>query len=143
MARILVIDDNADNVRLLTIEHMEHGHQVTDAADAAIALQAALETFPDVILLDVITPCMDGIEACRRLKADPRTSSIPVLMLSALRTTARLDRAEPKSAEGRRGIERVLCFFKDTIRTALGFTDWQGTCPTQGTPSGMHSLPPE
>jgi two-component system sensor histidine kinase/response regulator len=83
MARILVVDDIPDNVKLLAMELEDHGHAVTKAGDGPTALHAARETLPDVILLDVMMPGMDGIEVCRRLKADPRTGSIPVLMLSA------------------------------------------------------------
>ena len=83
MARILVVDDIPDNVKLLTLELADHGHDVTAAGNAMTALQLARETLPDVILLDVMMHGMDGIEVCRRLKADPRTGPIPVLMLSA------------------------------------------------------------
>jgi signal transduction histidine kinase len=82
MARVLVVDDMPDNVRLLALELRDQGHEVTEASDGPTALHAARETLPDVILLDVIMQGMDGIETCRRLKADPRTGSIPVLMLS-------------------------------------------------------------
>ncbi len=84
MARILIVDDIPDNVKLLTIELREHGHEVIQASDGSTALQTARETLPDVILLDVVMPGMDGIEVCRRLKADPLTASVPVLMVSAL-----------------------------------------------------------
>jgi signal transduction histidine kinase len=83
MARVLVVDDMPDNVRLLAMELRDHGHQVTEAGDGPTALYVARAIHPDVILLDVIMRGMDGIETCRALKADSRTSSIPVLMVSA------------------------------------------------------------
>jgi signal transduction histidine kinase/HPt (histidine-containing phosphotransfer) domain-containing protein len=83
MARILIVDDVPDNVKLLAMELEDHGHHVSQAVDGHTALKMARRDQLDTILLDVMMPGMDGIEVCRRLKADPKTRAIPVLMISA------------------------------------------------------------
>ena len=69
MARILVVDDTPDSVKRLTLELREHGDEATEAGDGSTALQAARETLPEVILLDVIMPVMDGADANTELRA--------------------------------------------------------------------------
>ena len=83
MAKVLVVDDVPDNVKLLAYELADHGYEVTTAVDGVRALELARSGAPDVVLLDVMMPGLDGIEVCRRLKADPRTRPIPVIMVSA------------------------------------------------------------
>ncbi len=83
-AKILVVDDIAANVRLLEAKLSAEYYEVLTAANGFQALEAAVEHSPDVILLDVMMPEMDGFEVCRRLKADERTSHIPVVLLTAL-----------------------------------------------------------
>jgi diguanylate cyclase (GGDEF)-like protein len=83
MPRVLVADDVPDNVKLLAYELSDHGYEVVTAADGPQTLEAARRDDPDVILLDVMMPGLDGVEVCRRLKADPRLSAIPVIMVSA------------------------------------------------------------
>ena len=83
-ARVLVVDDVEANVRLLeaklTIEYFDVG----SCQDGATALSLAAEAQPDLILLDVMMPGMDGFETCRRLKAQPETRHIPVVLVTAL-----------------------------------------------------------
>lgn len=83
-ARVLVVDDVEANVRLLeaklTIEYFD----VVSCQDGATALSLAAESQPDLILLDVMMPGMDGFETCRRLKAQPETRHIPVVLVTAL-----------------------------------------------------------
>jgi two-component system cell cycle response regulator DivK len=84
MARVLIVEDNADNM-LLTIMLLESaGHTVLSAVDAEAGLTLAREEHPDLILMDVQLPGMDGLEATALLKQDPATSGIPVLALTAL-----------------------------------------------------------
>jgi two-component system cell cycle response regulator len=83
-ARILVVDDIEANRRLLQARLEAHYHTVLLADSAAQALQVARAELPEIILLDVMMPGMDGYEACRRLKGDPVTSWIPVVMVTAL-----------------------------------------------------------
>jgi two-component system, NtrC family, sensor kinase len=80
---ILVIDDTPDNLRLLVRVLTEQGYRVRAAPNGKLALTAAQKVPPDLILLDINMPEMDGYEVCRRLKADARTSHIPVIFLSA------------------------------------------------------------
>ena len=87
-ARILVVDDIAINVRLLEAKLSVEYYDVVGAADGPTALTLAKERAPDLVLLDVMMPGLDGIEVCRRLKADPDTAHIPVVMVTALDDTA-------------------------------------------------------
>ncbi len=84
MAKVLVADDVVDNVKLLAYELTDHGYEVVTAFDGPQAIAVAYAERPDVILLDIMMPGLDGIEVCRRLKADPELRSIPVIMISAL-----------------------------------------------------------
>lgn len=82
--RVLIVDDQDPN-RLLLRDLLEsQGHEVTEAVDGTEALQRVVEAAPNVVLLDIGLPGMDGFEVCRRLKADPATASIPVLLVTAL-----------------------------------------------------------
>jgi two-component system cell cycle response regulator len=83
-ARILIVDDVAANARLLEAKLAAEYYQVTTAADGFAALELASSWQPDLILLDVMMPGMDGYDACRRLKSNPSTLHIPVVMVTAL-----------------------------------------------------------
>lgn len=83
-ARILVIDDVEANVRLLEAKLTLEYYEVMTGYDGPTALRLAAEEQPDIILLDVMMPGMDGFETCRRLKADPLTRHIPVVLVTAL-----------------------------------------------------------
>ncbi|HKT18144.1 MAG TPA: response regulator, partial [Stellaceae bacterium] len=87
-ARILVVDDVDVNVKVLEAKLSSEYYQVLCASDGAAALQVAMKEHPDLILLDVMMPRMDGFEVCRRLKANPRTAEIPVVMVTALSDVA-------------------------------------------------------
>jgi class 3 adenylate cyclase len=82
LGHILIVDDDALNRRLLE-KHLEHDGHRTTAVDNGFAALAALETEPpDVVLLDVVMPGLDGIEVLARMKADPNLRHIPVIMIS-------------------------------------------------------------
>jgi len=83
-ARILVVDDAEANVRLLEAKLSAEYYDVLTASDGPSALMVAADQVPDIILLDVMIPGMDGLEVCRRLKADPATRHIPVILVTAL-----------------------------------------------------------
>lgn len=83
-ARVLVVDDLAPNIRILEAKLSTEYYNVLTAMSGAEAIEAAQRDNPDIILLDVMMPEMDGFEACRRLKADPAVSHIPVVMVTAL-----------------------------------------------------------
>ena len=80
---VLVVEDFADNRDLLTEYLTFRGFAVTAAADGEAALRSAREHRPDVILMDLRMPGLDGWQATRRLKADPNTAQIPVVAVTA------------------------------------------------------------
>ena len=83
-ATILIVDDNPENLNLLTSLLREHGYDVRPAISGTLAINTARQERPELILLDVKMPEMDGYEVCRQLKADERTREIPVVFLSGL-----------------------------------------------------------
>jgi two-component system cell cycle response regulator len=83
-ARVLVVDDIDVNVRLLEAKLLSEYYEVLAASNGPQALEIAARDSPDIVLLDVMMPGMDGLEVCRRLKADPATRYIPVVMVTAL-----------------------------------------------------------
>ena len=82
-ALVLIVDDTEENVEIL-VEALADEYEVAVAMDGESALDAVKEELPDIILLDVMMPDIDGYEVCRRLKASEETSSIPVIFLTAL-----------------------------------------------------------
>lgn len=81
---ILIVDDEPANLRLLLDILMEEGYAIRAAPNGPIALTAARAMVPDLILLDINMPQMDGYEVCQQLKADERTRDVLVIFLSAL-----------------------------------------------------------
>lgn len=81
---ILIIDDTPANLDVLTKFLTDSGHKVRPAISGEIGLKAAAKAQPDVILLDIQMPGLNGFEVCERLKADPATQRIPVIFISAL-----------------------------------------------------------
>ena len=86
-ANILVVDDTRDNLRLLSNILAEQGYQVRPVSNGSKAVSAAKARPPDLILLDIMMPDLDGYAVCEQLKADERTSDIPVIFISALNET--------------------------------------------------------
>lgn len=80
--RVLVVDDFPDAREMYRVFLTSVGFEVVEAANGLEAIKRAGETLPDVILMDIALPVMDGITATRRLKADSRTAAIPVVALS-------------------------------------------------------------
>ncbi len=95
---ILIVDDKPENLRVLSAMLNEQGYKVRAAINGALALRAAQSTPPDLVLLDILMPEMDGYEVCRRLKQDQNTSEVPVIFLSALDET--LDKVKAFQAGG-------------------------------------------
>jgi CheY-like chemotaxis protein len=81
---ILIVDDTPANLRLLADILFAEGYTIYEAPDGPTALERVTETPPDLILLDIWMPGMDGYEVCRRLKANEQTRDIPVMFISAL-----------------------------------------------------------
>jgi adenylate cyclase len=86
--RILVVDDNPENRDIFQARLASHGYEILTASDGEEALATAREALPDLILLDIMMPKIDGIEVCRRLKADRSLPFMPIIMVTA--------RADPK-----------------------------------------------
>ena len=81
---ILIVDDTPENLQILSATLSERGYKVRGVVKGQMALRAAKSAPPDLILLDIIMPEMDGYEVCSQLKADPKTREIPVIFISAL-----------------------------------------------------------
>jgi DNA-binding NtrC family response regulator len=81
---VLVVDDTPTNVSVLLDMLGQEGHRVLVARDGSSALEQAQYAKPDLILLDVMMPGIDGFETCRRLRSDPRTAAVPVIFMTAL-----------------------------------------------------------
>ena len=83
-ADILIVDDTPANLNVLSAILGKRGYRVRPAINGALALKAAQKAAPDLILLDVQMPGLDGYEVCRQLKGDAQTRDIPVIFISAL-----------------------------------------------------------
>ena len=81
--RILVVDDHADNRRILRDLLQSAGFEILEAMTGEEAVTRAEATVPDLILMDIQLPIMDGYEATRRLKADPNTKDIPIIVVTS------------------------------------------------------------
>src|SRR5476651_1843440 len=84
MAKILIVEDNPANMKLATLLLFKAGHTVLSAVDAETGLTLARADQPDLILMDVQLPGMDGLAATALLKKDPATAAIPVIALTAM-----------------------------------------------------------
>jgi two-component system cell cycle response regulator len=82
--RILVVDDEAINLKLVSRLLEMEGYEVITAQSGEASLRLIEQTPPDLALLDVMMPDMDGYELCRRLRQNPRTAGIPIVMLTAM-----------------------------------------------------------
>lgn len=94
MAQILIIEDNLANMKLATLLVRNAGHSVLCATDAETGLTLARSGRPDLVLMDVQLPGMDGLAATVLLKEDPATAAIPVIALTALAMKADAERCE-------------------------------------------------
>jgi CheY-like chemotaxis protein len=83
-ARILVVDDEPSIVKLVSATLRARGHEVFEASDGKEAIEKAAALMPDLIIMDIMMPRMDGREARKHLHADPKTAKIPVIHLSAV-----------------------------------------------------------
>jgi twitching motility two-component system response regulator PilH len=82
MAHILIVDDSATDAKLFSAMLERAGHKVSHAADAESGIARAKSEIPDLILMDVIMPGMNGFQATRSLSRDPTTSHIPVVIVT-------------------------------------------------------------
>jgi len=81
--KILFIEDEPDQVMMVTLRLQKSGFSVVTAEGGVEGLEQVLKQKPDLILLDIIMPGMDGFEVCQKLKSDPRTAKIPVIVTTA------------------------------------------------------------
>lgn len=93
MAKILLVEDNEMNRDMLSRRLEKRGHTVSIAIDGAAGLDKARADNPDIVLMDMSLPVIDGWEATRQLKADPGTAKIPVIALTAHAMTSDRDKA--------------------------------------------------
>ncbi|HUG41268.1 MAG TPA: response regulator [Longimicrobiales bacterium] len=100
MARVLVIEDNVSNMKLATFLLESAGHSVLAATDAEAGLATAKEERPDLVLMDIQLPGMDGLQATALLKARPETRSIPVVALTALAMKGDAERIHLAGCDG-------------------------------------------
>jgi len=99
VGRILVVDDEEDLGRILKFALMAAGHEVLLATDGAEGLKQAREAAPDLMLLDLMLPKIDGYKVCRMLKFDERYKGIPIVILSARTQQADKDLAKDCGAD--------------------------------------------
>ena len=83
MARILVVDDEPDIIRVVVKILEARGHTLSTAKDGVEAVEKVRSDPPDVVILDLNLPKLDGYEVCRRIKGDPKTQHVPVVMMTA------------------------------------------------------------
>ena len=81
--KILVVDDEEDLLELIEYNLGKEGYRVTCVASGEEAIHEAKQTLPDLVLLDLLLPSVDGLDVCKTLKADPKTQHIPIIMLTA------------------------------------------------------------
>jgi two-component system phosphate regulon response regulator PhoB len=100
MGRVLVVDDEPDVLLLCRLNLQQRGHELLEASNGTTALELARERQPEVIVLDLMLPGMNGYEVLESLKQDQRTSDIPVLVLTAKSLRADRERSHGLGASG-------------------------------------------
>jgi two-component system cell cycle response regulator len=98
-ANILVVDDHEQNLELLTAYLDDLGAEIRQARDGIEAIEAVAQRKPDLILLDVMMPRMSGFQVCGKLKSDPATKDIPIVVVTALNEVADVERAVELGAD--------------------------------------------
>jgi two-component system cell cycle response regulator DivK len=100
MATVLIVEDNAANMKLATFVLKSAGHSVLSATDAETGLSIARDAQPELILMDIQLPGMDGLEATALLKSDSATRAIPVIALTALAMKGDEERIRAAGCDG-------------------------------------------
>lgn len=93
MPKVLIVDDEADVVRLLEFRFEKEGFETITAMDGTTALAMVESDTPDLVLLDIMMPRMDGMEVLRQIRSRRRTSKTPVIMLTAKTASITVDEA--------------------------------------------------
>ena len=99
MAKILVVDDEKQFLEMMTIRFEANGYEVITATDGKEGLTKAKSENPDIILLDVMMPEIDGFEVCKLLKNDEQYSGIPIIICTAMAQTADLETSNKVGAD--------------------------------------------
>lgn len=137
-ARILVVDDRPEGRKLLSARLAHEGHLVRQADGGPQALALAEQEAPDLVLLDVLMPGMDGFEACRRLRAMPAMRAVPIVMVTSLESTDDCVRGleagaddfiikpfKPAELQARvRSLLRVKSLFDESLRQQAALAEW-------------------
>lgn len=96
--RILLVDDDPRLVNIVAMYLNIEGYEVATAPNGEEGLREIDQQIPDLVILDVMMPGLDGLETCKRIRADPRTANLPVLMFSALSGEDDIERARVAGA---------------------------------------------
>ena len=120
--KILYVEDNDDNIYMLRTRLTRAGHSVVVATDGAQGVEMAARERPDLILLDLSLPVVDGWEAARRIKAEPETSRIPIIALTAHAMAGDREKAmaagcddfDTKPVEFKRLLEKIVALAAGT-----------------------------
>lgn len=123
LANILIVDDTPFNNEVLKVGLSAHGYQIDTALSAALAELKLSAQLPDLILLDVLMPQMNGYEFCERLKNSPRTRDIPVIFMSALHET--VDKLRGFAVGGVDYLTKPLEFDEVLVRVRTHLTLYQ------------------
>jgi len=120
--RILLVEDNKDNFELVRFMLERNGYQVLEAHNGQQALDVTRQELPDLVLMDLSLPQLDGWTAARELKADPKTASIPLLALTAHTLPGDRKRAMDSGFSGFISKPIDMASFPDKIARALQIT---------------------
>src|SRR3972149_4284559 len=82
-AKILIVDDDLQSLKLIGLMLQRRGHTIAAAQSGMQALAKVRSEVPDLVILDVMMPGLDGFEVCRRLRSDPKTSRVPIILFTA------------------------------------------------------------
>lgn len=117
---LLIVDDNPENLKLILMLLATSGHELVTAMDATQALQAIERRVPDLILLDLQLPGMDGLELTRRLRANPHTRSIPIVAVTAYAMKGDEDKARDAGCDNYlvKPIDKRL--LREVVKSYLG-----------------------
>ncbi len=121
--RILVVEDNELNMKLLNDVLEAHGYEVMSTGRGAVAVEWARQYHPDLILMDLQLPDLSGLEATRQLKADPHTSSIPVIAVTAFAMAGDEKKARDHGCDAYVAKPIVLREFLNLIAGFIGTPD--------------------
>ncbi|MGV8862093.1 MAG: response regulator [Pseudomonas sp.] len=134
MAHVLIVEDNAANMKLARLLLSNAGHTVLCAVDAETGLTLAREKQPDLILMDIQLPGMDGLAATALLKQDPATANIPVIALTAMAMKEDKEKSQIAGCDG---------YIAKPLRYRELYAAIDTLLTNRAGPSAPHTTPPE